>query len=107
MKAMERITDAEAAAERERKLAIQQNHSQGRYEIGIQSCESTLIVGAEYTLCMANALLMSAIVSFLNESVIETLKGAYNIRKSYQLLHKLSDMIVLVESRTPVDSNEG
>ena len=50
---------------------------------------------------------MSAIVSFLNESVIESFKGAYKLRKSYQLLHKLFDMIVLVESTTPVDSNEG
>lgn len=40
---MERITDAEAAAERQRKLAIQGKHSQRRYEIGIQSCDSTLI----------------------------------------------------------------
>ena len=40
---MERITDAEATAERQRKLAIQGKHSQRRYEIGIQSCDSTLI----------------------------------------------------------------
>jgi hypothetical protein len=35
--AMERFTEAEAAAERQRKLAIQDNHSQGRYAIGIPS----------------------------------------------------------------------
>ena len=34
---MERFTDAEATAERHRKLAIRDNHSQGRYAIGIQS----------------------------------------------------------------------
>jgi Iml2/Tetratricopeptide repeat protein 39 len=54
-------------------------------------------VGAEYTLCIAFALLMSAMVSFLSESVIESLRGAYKLRKSYQLLHKLYDMIVAVD----------
>ena len=34
-------------------------------------------------------------------------KGAYKLRKSYQLLHKLFDMIVLVESTTCSDPNEG
>ena len=57
-----------------------------------------LNVGAEYTLCIANALLMSAVVSFLNESVVESLKGAYKLRKSYQLLYKLFDMIVDVDA---------
>lgn len=47
---------------------------------------------------------MSAIVSFMNESVVESLKGAYKLRKSYQLLHKLFDMIVDVDSAAPVDS---
>jgi hypothetical protein len=52
---------------------------------------------------------MSAVVSFLNESVVESLKGAYKLRKSYQLLHKLFDMIVDVDGTTPppLESNEG
>lgn len=33
--ATERIADAEATAERERKLAVKENHSQGRYDPGI------------------------------------------------------------------------
>ena len=32
--ATERIADAEATAERERKLAVKENHSQGRYDPG-------------------------------------------------------------------------
>src|SRR5271169_877206 len=40
---------------------------------------------------------MSAVVSFLNESVVESLRGAYKLRRAYQLLHKLYDMIVAVE----------
>lgn len=41
---------------------------------------------------------MSAVVSFLSESVVESLRGAYKLRKAYQLLHKLYDMIVDVDS---------
>jgi hypothetical protein len=64
-----------------------------------------LILGSEYTLCIALCLLMSAVVSFLNESVVESLKGAYKLRKSYQLLHKMFDMIVDVDGTEPVDPN--
>ena len=48
-------------------------------------------------LCTALCLLMSAVTSFLSESVVESLRGAYKLRKSYQLLHKLFDMIVAVD----------
>ena len=61
-----------------------------------------MIVGAEYTLCIALSLMMSAVVSFLSESVVESLRGAYKLRKSYQLLHKLYDMILEVDG---IDSN--
>jgi Protein of unknown function (DUF3808) len=43
---------------------------------------------------------MSAVVMFLNESVVDSLKGAYRLRKAYQLLHKLFDMIVDVDGTT-------
>lgn len=48
---------------------------------------------------------MSAVVSFLSESVVESLKGAYKLRKCYQLLHKMFDMIVDVEGTAPMDTN--
>ena len=44
---------------------------------------------------------MSAVVMFLNESVVDSLKGAYRLRKAYQLLHKLFDMIVDVDGIPP------
>lgn len=73
------------------------------------SAETELIVGAEYTLCVALTILMSAVVSFLNESVVESLKGAYKLRKAYQLLHKLFDMIVDVDGNAPpfLESDNG
>jgi len=40
---------------------------------------------------------MSAVVMFLNESIVDSLKGAYRLRKAYQLLHKLFDMIVEID----------
>jgi len=52
-------------------------------------------------LCTALCLLMSAVTSFLSESVVESLRGAYKLRKSYQLLHKLFDMIVAVDGHPP------
>jgi hypothetical protein len=94
--ATERIADAEASAERQRKLALKENHSQGRYD-----------PGAEYTICIALSLLMSAVVSFLNESVVESLRGAYKLRKAYQLLHKMFDMIVDVDGTSPVNPTNG
>ena len=71
-----------------------------------------LTVGSEYTLCIALILLMSAVVSFLSESVVESLRGAYKLRKAYQLLHKMYDMIVEVDGTrsdsTKVDTeNDG
>jgi Protein of unknown function (DUF3808) len=96
MLATERIVDAEASAERQRKLAVKENHSQGRYD-----------TGAEYTLCIALSLLMSAVVSFLNESVVESLRGAYKLRKAYQLLHKMFDMIVDVDGISSVSPMNG
>ena len=64
-----------------------------------------MTIGVEYTLCIALSLLMSAVVSFLSESVVESLKGAYKLRKCYQLLHKMFDMIVDVDGTAPIDSN--
>lgn len=62
-------------------------------------------IGAEYNLCIALSLLMSAMMSFVSESVVESLKGAYKLRKCYQLLHKMFDMIVDVDGKAPLDSS--
>lgn len=48
--------------------------------------------GAEFLLCQAEAQIMSAIVGVLNESVTESLKGFYKMRKAYGILEQLLTM---------------
>lgn len=50
---------------------------------------------------------MSAVISFLSESVVESLKGAYKLRRSFQLLHKVYDMIVSVEGSNQTQISNG
>ena len=59
---------------------------------------SPLMSGSEYNLCISFSLLMSSLVAFVSESVVESVKGAYRLRKAYQILHKMFDMIVRVEA---------
>ena len=49
---------------------------------------------------------MSAVTSFLSESVVESLKGAYKLRKSYQLYHRIFDMIIATDGTKTIDSTE-
>ena len=77
------------------------------YMILVRNRNTLLTTGSEYTLCIALTLLMSAVVSFVSESVVDSLKGAYKLRKSYQLLHKMFDMISLKDGyQSPSQENE-
>ena len=50
--------------------------------------------GAEFQLCQAESQVMSAIVGVLNESLTESLKGFFKLRRAYQTMDSLVQMEV-------------
>lgn len=87
--ASERLSDAETSAYNDFQRVTHVTSAPDAFHSKIYD------VGTEYALCQAMAQIMIAVVGVLNESLTESLKGFYKMRKAYATL----DAIVRMEER--------
>ncbi|KAI9041608.1 TTC39/IML2 family protein [Aspergillus affinis] len=84
--ASERLNAAENTAYNDQQKAQHNSHAPNSYHSQIY------VPGTEFALCQAMAQLMSAVVGVLNESLTESIKGFYKLRKAYITLDGILKM---------------